>query len=76
MSVDKSTAILGLVLNIVVLPGIGSILAQQRNIGIIQIFVSLISFPLMYYYIGFITFSMVWIWGIITGVQIINSVNE
>ena len=76
MTIDKSTAILGLVLNIIVLPGVGSVLAQQKKIGIIQICLSILSFPLMYYYVGFITFSLVWIWGIITGIQVINSVNQ
>lgn len=72
MSNEKGTAILCLVLNMIIIPGVGSFLGGWRKTGIIQAILSIISFPLMFLYVGFILLPAVWIWGVVTGIQIIQ----
>lgn len=76
MSTEKGTAILCLVLNMIVIPGIGSFLGNKKKTGLSQIGISIISFPLMYFYIGLILFPIVWIWGVITGIQILKEADR
>ena len=69
---DKALAIVGLVLNIVVLPGLGSIIGGRTKIGIIQLVLFVISIPLMFILIGIPLAFGIWIWGIVTGVEMIR----
>lgn len=69
---NKVLAIIGLVLNVVVLPGLGSIVGGRIKTGIIQLALFLISIPLMLILIGFVTAFAVWIWGLVTGIQMIQ----
>jgi TM2 domain-containing membrane protein YozV len=72
---NKTLAILGLVLNILVLPGLGSLIGGKKTEGIWQIVIAVVSIPLMLVIIGFFTFLGAWIWSIVTGVQMVQEAN-
>jgi len=69
---DKTLAIIGLIVNIFIIPGLGSIIGGRTKTGIWQIVLTVISIPLMLIIIGFLLAFVVWIWGIVTGVQMIQ----
>ena len=72
---DKTLAIVGLILNIVILPGLGTLIGggkSRQTTGIIQLVLSIISIPLMFVIIGFPLLLAMWIWGIVTGVQMVQ----
>lgn len=71
-----------LLLNILVLPGLGSVIAKTEHgkkilvIYICSIFLLFLSFPLMFVLIGFLTLPVAclcgfgaWVWGIVDMVQ-------
>lgn len=76
--IEQSTAILALVLNIIVWPGLGSLIAGE-NVGWAQGFLNLLGLLLIFTIIGlFLGIPLMigmWIWGIVTGVQLINRAN-
>ncbi len=65
-------AIVSLLLNIFVLLGIGSMIGGKMKTGVIQLVLTLVSLPLMLVLIGFPLAFGSWIWGIVTGIQMIN----
>lgn len=72
---EQSTAIVALVLNIVIWPGLGSLIAGE-SVGWAQGFLHLLgvvlTITLFFFYIGIPLMIAMWVWGIITGVQLIN----
>lgn len=83
---DKTLSIVGLIVNILILPGLGSIIGGKTKTGIWQLVIFLIGMclvfigiPLSFILIGIpililggcLTFA-VWVWGIVTGVQMIQ----
>lgn len=84
--VGHSMAIVCLLLNIFLFPWLGTLLGKhkawkmQLGLWIAGIALMIISFPLMFILIGFllaplagIALFAVWIWGIVTGVQILKA---
>lgn len=69
---SQGLAIAGLLINVLVFPGLGSIIGGRINTGIIQTFLTIISIPLMFVVIGFPLIFAVWIWGIVTGVDMVE----
>jgi len=70
--VSPTRAILTLIINVLILPGLGTIVAKQYKKGTWQKILSLISLPLMWVIIGFPIFIAVWIWALITSIKIIE----
>lgn len=70
--ISQGLAIAALILNIVLLPGLGSIIGGRTKVGIIQLVLTIVSIPLMFILIGFPLLLGVWIWGIVTGIQIVK----
>ena len=70
---DKALAILGLILNIIVLPGLGSIVGGRIKTGIYQMLLLLLSIPLMFIIIGIPLALGTWIWSIVTGIEMIRA---
>lgn len=85
-SEGKTLQIIGLIVNIIILPGLGSIIGGRIKTGIWQLVIFLIGMcmvfigiPLSFILIGIpilivggcLTFA-VWVWGIVTGVQMIQ----
>ncbi|PIU02884.1 MAG: hypothetical protein COT55_01200 [Candidatus Diapherotrites archaeon CG09_land_8_20_14_0_10_32_12] len=71
---DKTFIICGLILNVLFIPGIGTLIGsinsnkkQKREYlkhGIIQLTLSIVSIPLMLIYIGFLTLIFSWVWAL------------
>ena len=71
---DKTMAIVGLVLNILIIPGLGTLIAggpELKKTGIWQLVLAIVSVPLMFVFIGIPIYFAVWIWGIVTGVKML-----
>ncbi len=80
---DNTLAIVGLLLNILILPGLGSLIGGRTEEGIWQIALSVGSVILMFILIitviGVLLLPFVfllplaaWIWGLITGIQMVS----
>lgn len=74
MAVTKNTAIAALVVNIV-FPGVGSLIGGRTRTGIIQLVLGLIGLGLSLILIGLPLLLAVWVWALITGIQILNEAN-
>ena len=60
--------IAGLLLNILVFPGLGSIICKTKNAVPILV-LSIISIPLMLVLVGFITGFVAWVWALVDSIQ-------
>jgi len=77
---DRALAIIGLIINIFILPGLGSIIGGKVKPGVWQLIIFLgaiiIGIPLSFIIIGIpiliIGVMAAWIWGIVTGVQLVE----
>jgi len=70
MADKKTMAIVGLILNILVLPGLGTIIGAienkpYMNQGIIQLVLFLIGIPLTFVIIGIPLMIAMWIWALV-----------
>lgn len=70
---DKALAIIGLIINILILPGLGSIIGGRIKAGIWQLVLFIIGIPLCFVIIGIPLIIAVWIWGIVTGIQMVQA---
>jgi hypothetical protein len=68
----QGLAIAALILNIIIFPGLGTLIGGKTKTGIWQLVLAIISLPLMLVIIGFPLFIGVWIWGLVTGIQLIK----
>ncbi len=73
---DNTLAIVGLVVNALLIPGVGSIIGGKKRIGIIQLVLFLVSIPLLFIIIGIPLMFGVWVWGIVTGIQMIQETSN
>ena len=73
---SQGIAILSLILNILILPGLGSLIGGRIGSGIVQLIFSLIGLVLTLTLIGAIIgiplMIAMWIWALITGIQLIK----
>ena len=71
---DQGLAIVGLILNILILPGLGTLIGGGKTShGVLQLVFSIVSIPLMFVIIGFPLLFAMWIWGIVSGVQMVQA---
>ena len=69
---NKGLAILYLLLNIIVLPGLGTLISKKFNVGIMQIILSLVGLALMYVMPAAALIVLIaWIWALISSIKII-----
>jgi TM2 domain-containing membrane protein YozV len=69
---SQGIAIAALLLNILVIPGLGTIIGGRTSEGVIQLVLSVVSLPLMLIFIGFPLLIGMWIWALVSGIQIIK----
>lgn len=69
--VTQGTAIAGLLLNILLWPGLGSLVAG-RNVGWAQGFLFLAGIPLSLVLIGIPLLIGAWVWSLVTGIQLVQ----
>ncbi|MCU1278485.1 MAG: hypothetical protein JWM53_2031 [bacterium] len=67
----EGTAVAALVLNIII-PGAGSLVAGRTSTGVVQLVMWVVSFPLCLVLIGFPMLLAVWVWSLVTGIQILE----
>ncbi len=72
--VSQNIAIAGLLLNVLLMPGLGTLIAGRTSEGLMQISLLVIGLALSIFFIGIPIVILVWIWGLITGIQLIKEI--
>lgn len=72
VSTTKTRAIVGLILNVLIWPGLGTIVGGETGKGVTQMVLILISLPLMFVIIGVPLLIGVWIWALVSSIGQIN----
>ena len=75
MANEKTTtalAITTLILNVFILPGLGSLIAGRSKEGTWQLVLFVIGIPLIFLIVGIPLMLAMWIWGIVTAVQVVK----
>lgn len=70
--VSENLAIVCLLLNILILPGLGSLIGYKKDEGLSQLILFIVGIPLTLLLVGIPMIIGAWVWGIITGVEIIR----
>jgi TM2 domain-containing membrane protein YozV len=65
-------AIVALILNILIIPGLGSIIGRKTRAGVWQLILAVIGFALSALLVGIPILIAAWIWGIVTGIRLIQ----
>lgn len=65
-------AIVGLIINIFLLPGLGSLIGGKITAGLVQLILLIFGIPLSFIFIGIPLVIASWIWALITGVQMVQ----
>ncbi len=68
----QELAIVGLLLNIIILPGLGTVIWGNRTHGIWQLVLAVVGLIGLLFLVGIIPLLAAWIWGIVSGVQMIK----
>ena len=72
-------AIAALLLNVLVWPGLGTLIGGRTGEGLTQGLLTLLGFFLIFTIIlipvSILLFAGMWIWGLVTGVQLVNQAN-
>lgn len=74
--ISNSTAVLGLILNILVLPGLGSLIGGKTTAGVLQLVLFLVGIPLAFVIVGIPLMFGMWVWALITGIQMLSESKE
>lgn len=69
---SQGIAIAGLLVNVLVIPGLGSIIGGRTNEGIIQLILFLVGIPLSFVLIGIPIVFASWVWALVTGIQLVK----
>lgn len=76
----QGLAIVALVLNLVIIPGLGTIVGGRIGHGIAQIglvvFGILLIFTIILIPISIVCFIAAWVWGIVSGIQLIQAASQ
>jgi len=65
-------AIVALILNILIIPGLGSLIGGRTRAGVWQLVLAVVGFILSFILIGVPILIAAWIWGIVTGIRLIQ----
>ncbi len=69
-------AIIALLLNTLILPGLGSLIAKKTKEGILQIILAAVGIVFSYFIVGIPILILVWVLGLITGIRLIIEAKE
>jgi TM2 domain-containing membrane protein YozV len=67
----EGTAVAAMVLNVFI-PGAGSLVAGRTSVGMTQLLLWVIGFPLCFVLLGFPILMAAWVWSLVTGIQILE----
>jgi TM2 domain-containing membrane protein YozV len=70
--VSQGIAIVALLLNILIIPGLGSLIAGRTKAGVWQVVLAVVGAILSLILIGIPILIAAWIWGLVTGIQLIQ----
>lgn len=70
--VTQTEGIAALLLNVLVLPGLGTVIWGDRTHGIWQIVLAVIGFVLFIFLIGIPILIGTWIWALVSGIKILQ----
>ena len=76
--ISQATAIVGLILNIVIWPGLGSLIGGEMvgwAQGFLMLLGAILTITIIGALLGIPLMIGMWVWGIVTGVQMINRAN-
>ncbi len=65
-------AIAGCLINVLVFPGLGSIIGGKTGTGAVQMILILVGFITMWFLIGIPILLLTWLWALITGINMIQ----
>ena len=68
----EGTALAGLLLNAIMLPGLGSLVGGKTTEGLLQLTLLFVGFPLAFVLVGIPMVITAWVWGIVTGVRMLQ----
>jgi len=68
---QTSNGVLVLILNLF-FPGVGTLVAGKKTTGIWQLVLWLVSIPLYIILVGFFLHLAVWIWALVTSIQVLK----
>ena len=69
---SKGIAVLALLLNILILPGLGTLIGGRISTGIWQIVLAIIGAFLSIIIIGIPILIAAWIWGLVSGIKMVQ----
>ena len=69
---NLTLSVLGLILNALIFPGLGSLVGGKTYEGVWQLIVAVIGVILSFFTIGIPILVAAWIWGIVTGIKMIQ----
>lgn len=69
---EMGRAIAGCLINVLVFPGLGSIIGGRVGTGVIQMILILIGIITVWFLIGLPILLIAWIWALITGIDMIQ----
>ncbi|MBW2982790.1 hypothetical protein KY327_00640 [Candidatus Woesearchaeota archaeon] len=69
---SQGMAIAALLLNILVLPGLGTIIGGDTNNGVIQLVLFIVGIPLAFVIVGIPLMIAMWIWALVSGIQMVK----
>jgi len=72
--VTGALAVVCFILNIIILPGLGSIIGGRKNEGIWQLVLFIAGIPLAFVLIGIPMMIAAWVWALVTSIKIVKSV--
>ena len=70
--VSQGLASAALLINVLLIPGLGTIIAGRKSEGLFQLILLIIGIALSFFLIGIPIVILVWIWGLVTGIQLIK----
>ena len=69
---DMGRAIAGCLINVMLFPGLGSIIGGRTSTGVIQIILGIVGWITVWFLIGLPILIVVWIWALITGIDMVQ----
>jgi TM2 domain-containing membrane protein YozV len=73
---NEGQAVAALLLNVLLLPGVGSLVGGQTSAGVAQLMMCLIGIPLCFIVVGIPLVFASWVWALVTGVQLVTAARQ
>jgi len=68
----RTLAAVALILNLIILPGLGTLIGGKTREGVLQIILVVVGVVLSIVFIGIPMVIAAWIWGLVSGVRLIQ----